>query len=204
MLGIDQEQFAVMTHNNELGSLSNIDMNSSQNLSIPDVGQSITMAMESRVNAQTEGVILFHWDHFEINQPNLDSRGQKEYDLVVALALPKIEPWLAPTFHALQEWEGYVIEISDTSFMARLVDLTAGLDQAEEEAEIPMSEVSAKDAVKMCLGSVFHWVIGYERSLAGTKRRVSEIVFRDVPPITEKDLRDGEAWALGVIQSFNL
>ena len=30
------------------------------------------------------------------------------------------------TFHALQEWEGYVVEIGETDFVARLIDLTAG------------------------------------------------------------------------------
>ena len=52
-------------------------------------------------------------------------------------------------------------------------------------------------------GSVFRWVIGYERSPAGTKKRVSHIVFRDLPVITS-DLRDGELWAGDTIRSLKL
>ena len=42
-------------------------------------------------------------------------------------------------------------------------------------------------AEKMQVGSIFRWVIGYERS-AGPVRRVSQIVFRDLPAISQGDL----------------
>lgn len=38
------------------------------------------------------------------------------------------------SFHLLQEWEGYVIEIEKDNFTARLLDLTAGSSVEEEEA----------------------------------------------------------------------
>ena len=107
-----------------------------------------------------------------------------------------------PSFHALQEWEGYVLEIGDTDFAARLIDLTAGSSHEQEEADIPLAEISDKDSVKIRPGSVFRWVIGYERSVAGTRRRVSQIVFRDLPEITATDLRDGEEWANDAIRSL--
>ena len=47
-------------------------------------------------------------------------------------------------------------------------------------------------------------MIGYERNAAGTKKRVSQIVFRDLPAITKTDLRDGETWALETIRSLGL
>ena len=72
--------------------------------------------------------------------------------------------------HPLQEWEGYVVEIGDTDFTARLVDLTAGSSYEEEEATVPLNELSDNDIVKLRIGSLFRWVIGYERSPAGTKR----------------------------------
>ena len=108
------------------------------------------------------------------------------------------------TFHALQEWEGYVLEIGETDFVARLVDLTAGSEQEEEEAVIPLVELSDEDSANMRPGSIFRWVIGYERTVAGTKKRVSQIVFRDLPAITRIDLRDGETWALETIRSLGL
>ncbi len=106
------------------------------------------------------------------------------------------------TFHALQEWEGYVTEINDTNFTANLIDLTAGASFEKEEADIPIDELSEEDASKMLVGSIFRWVIGYERSVSGTKKRVSHIVFRDLPAITKSDLRAGEEWARKIMEAF--
>ena len=106
------------------------------------------------------------------------------------------------TLHALQEWEGYVTEINDTEFTARLTDLTAGATYPGEEAIIPIDEISEADAAKMQVGSIFRWVIGYERT-AGTKKSVSCIVFRDLPAITETDLRRGKEWARRIMAAFD-
>lgn len=107
------------------------------------------------------------------------------------------------SFHALQEWEGYVLNVDPANFVARLVDVTAGASHEEEEAVIPRTELSESDDARMRVGSIFRWVIGYERSRAGTKRRVSHIVFRDLPAITSSDLQEGEAWAQEMARSLN-
>ena len=121
---------------------------------------------------------------------------------VVNLPLPL--PRRAPmaSFHALQEWEGYVVEMRAADFVARLTDLTAGASHEQEEAIIPLTELSDHDAARIAAGSVFRWVIGYERSSAGTKKRVSQIVLRDLPAVTEADLRDGEEWARETMRAF--
>ena len=106
------------------------------------------------------------------------------------------------TFHALQEWEGYVVEIGETDFVARLIDLTAGSEYEDAEATIPVAEISGRDAKRIREGSIFRWVIGYERSVTGTRKRVSRIVFCDLPAITEADLRDAEAWAAETARAF--
>ncbi len=114
----------------------------------------------------------------------------------------------APTLHALQEWEGYVLETGETDFTARLLDLTAAsfgvqapLGQ-EEEAVIPLSEISEDDLKRLRPGSIFRWVIGYERSASGTKRRISQIVIRDLPAMTMQDRSEGLAWAMKVAKSI--
>ena len=139
-------------------------------------------------------------------QPASFGRRQDEDSLSWIVDFPQglTPPQPAATFHALQEWEGFVLEIGETDFVARLIDLTAGLEQEEEEAVIPLAELSDEDFAKMRPGSIFRWVIGYERTVAGTKRRVSQIVFRDLPAITRRDLRDGETWALETIRSIGL
>ncbi|MDE2834298.1 MAG: hypothetical protein OXM02_07225 [Bacteroidota bacterium] len=99
------------------------------------------------------------------------------------------------TLHPLQEWEGYVIEFNDEEFVARLVDITAGDEYETEEATIPLEEISDADAKSLELGKIFRWVIGYERSVSGGKKRVSQIVFRDLPRRTQRDWEKAEAWA---------
>lgn len=106
------------------------------------------------------------------------------------------------TLHPLQEWEGYVIEINNDGFTARLLDLTAGASYEDEEADIPLEEVSESDAAGMQVGSIFRWVIGYERSPAGTKKRISQIVFRDLPATTKSDLQAANKWARGIITAW--
>ena len=108
-----------------------------------------------------------------------------------------------PSLHALQEWEGYVIEIGETEFVARLTDLTANAKVEDEQAVIPLEEISDDDAAKLRLGGIFRWVIGYERSGTGTKKRVSQIVFRDLPVVTKSDMREGEAWARETLRLLN-
>ena len=115
----------------------------------------------------------------------------------------RTERWFpVATLHPLQEWEGYVVEIGDTDFTARLVDLTAGSSYEEEEATVPLGELSDNDIVKLRIGSLFRWVIGYERSLAGTKKRVSQIVLRDLPAVTEADRCAGRTWAREMMQAL--
>ncbi len=107
------------------------------------------------------------------------------------------------TLHALQEWEGYVVDIGNDEFVARLLDLSAGRIHESEEAIIPMAEISEHDASRMVAGSIFRWVIGYERSPEGTRKRVSQIVFRDLPRVTESDLQQGEEWASKVAPTLS-
>ena len=103
----------------------------------------------------------------------------------------------------VQEWEGHVVAMDDKTFVAHLVDLTAGATYAEEEAIIPLAEVSAEDAARIRIGGIFRWVIGYARSPDGTRNRVSQIVFRDTPRMTKADFEEGKAWARKIVQSFD-
>ena len=74
------------------------------------------------------------------------------------------------SFHLLQEWEGYVILKGKEDFTVRLLDLTSDSTYEEEEAVIPFSEITDDERKCMRLGSIFRWVIGYERSASGTKQ----------------------------------
>ncbi len=108
---------------------------------------------------------------------------------------PKVVRTPTATLHPTQEWEGRVIKIERNEFEACLLDLTDGNDIDREVATIPLQEVGAEDRALMKVGSIFRWVIGYERSVGGTRRHVSQIVFLDPPRLTERDLRKGIEWA---------
>ena len=162
----------------------------------------IPLALTHGTNALKTDV--HDWDRKAATLPASAGREQNDDGLSRIFDFPTPQPWAASTFHALQEWEGYVLEIGAADFVARLVDLTASSMHEGEDAIIPLAELSDGDSAKMRPGSIFRWVIGYERSVAGTKRRVSQIVFRDLPEITKTDLRDGEAWALKTIRSLKL
>ncbi len=135
---------------------------------------------------------------------SVTDNGRVSVDLSRIVDLPRLPARRTPatTLHALQEWEGHVVAIGDEEFTARLTDVTAEASYEQEEAVIPLIEISDGDAAKMRVGSIFRWVIGYERSSAGTKKRVSQIVFRDLPAVTEADLRVGETWARETMRSF--
>lgn len=107
-------------------------------------------------------------------------------------------------FVALQEWEGYVIDVRDEDFVARLWDLTGGARREEEEATIPFVEIAERDRLTMRLGSIFRWSIGYEHTEGGTKRRVSQIVFRDLPVVTKADLDEASEWATETLRLLGL
>ena len=117
---------------------------------------------------------------------------------------PENRNWV--TMHPLQEWEGYVLSRGKDDFAARLTDLTSESlasdppQSFEEEAIIPLSEVSDDDVERLYPGSVFRWVIGYERAASGTKRRISQIVFRNLPSFIDKDKIEGVEWANRVMQ----
>ena len=82
--------------------------------------------------------------------------------------------------------------IDNGTFDARLHDLTSG---GHEVATIDLDEISPEDRARMRVGTLFHWVMGYERSVSGTRSNVSRIVFLDPPRLTERDMEAGREWA---------
>lgn len=102
-----------------------------------------------------------------------------------------------PFLQPLQEWEGYVCNIDedDQTFTARLVDLTAGSQTEEEVAEFALEELSDANLALLKEGAVFRWVIGYLKGENGSKRRVSDIVFRRMPAWSKREIAASEDWA---------
>jgi hypothetical protein len=61
---------------------------------------------------------------------------------------------------------------------ADLVDLVTGEKSPSTNAKIPLQEIPESELRWAALGAIFRWSIGYRRSMAGQKDRVSRIRFR--------------------------
>ena len=121
--------------------------------------------------------------------------------LAVRRAVPKNSWDRGPSFFAKQEWEGRVTAIRRDEFDARLRDLTGG---GRHVATIELEEIGPEDRERMFVGSLFHWVMGYERSPGGTRSYVSRIVFLSPPRPTKRDLERGQRWADRLRAKWNL
>ena len=187
---------------NLLGGVSFFDQSSGEKQLIKNAHQAICSALGPRTARPSTTDRDQDKDTSTLPSFPAHDQGEDNFSRILRFPSPELTRPPAATLHAFQEWEGHVVEVGTTSFMARLVDLTAGSTYEQEEADIPLADLSDEDSAKIQVGRVFRWVIGYERSATGTKKRVSQIVFRDLPTITKSDLKNGEKWALDTIQAL--
>lgn len=110
----------------------------------------------------------------------------------VRRAVPEVSLRRSPSFFPKQEWVGRVTAIHKDEFDARLRNLTTG---GREVATIDLEEIGPEDRARIRVGSLFHWVMGYERSVSGTRSSVWRIVFLNPPRLTRRNLKRGQEWA---------
>lgn len=175
----------------------------------------------SRPDAQQESQVSDFWHHFARlakGQPpivdrreapqglridgtsvNRDAAQTAVLDRTVVVAAPpefRREPW-RENFLTLARWEGRVVEVTPRTLVAVLND---ELDRTlpEEEAEIPLEEISQADMGLVRPGALFYWSIGYRLHASGQRSRESIIRFRRLPrwsteEVEEVDLRIDES-----------
>jgi hypothetical protein len=94
---------------------------------------------------------------------------------------PKFEipPW-TENFIVLARWSGRVLEVGRAGVVAAL---TNDLDPSapEEEADIPLEEISEVDRSLVTPGALFLWSIGYRIHASGQRSRESVVLFRRLP-----------------------
>jgi hypothetical protein len=88
---------------------------------------------------------------------------------------------LVRSFNIIKEWDGFVVSVGDSMFLARLTDLTSPSLPDSEEIEIPVSEIDASMRQQLAPGAFFRWTIGYEIRRGGQKVRASRILLRRLP-----------------------
>ncbi|MBF0556951.1 MAG: hypothetical protein HQK96_20745 [Nitrospirae bacterium] len=120
-------------------------------------------------------------------------------DNATVIRFPKV-PKSRSNFISLQSWEGFVVEKKDKTFVARVSDLTH--DNPEEEAEIPLKEVSEGDMGLLEQGAVFYWHIGYLHEASGQIKRHSSIIFRRFPMWRKEDIEKARLEAQKMMELF--
>jgi len=101
------------------------------------------------------------------------------------------------SFTALQEWDGYILEVTEDTFRARLIDLTNKTDShVEEEVEISLNELDDESQSRLSVGTLLRWSIGYQRARSGQKTRVSKIIIRRLPVWREEEIQAAKRKAL--------
>ena len=192
---------ALSAFNYDDPDLSSVDATSYEKL----YGETLKL-FDAKLN-QSANVEKSHTEN--IKQLLLDdiSRTWSLYNYAVHIDFPNLHrasiPKLWKKFHILQEWEGYILDVSENEFTARLLDLTADANEEDEEVTVPLSEIAETDHKHLYSGSIFRWVIGHEYSERGTLRRVSEIIFRDLPVMSGSDRSHGQKWAKEIAESLN-
>ena len=89
----------------------------------------------------------------------------------------------------LAEWNGCVTEIDTHYFSAALKGIFgAGVRGEEEDAEIPISDVSESDRELLALGNFFRLCVFYETREDGQPRRYTQVIFRRLPAYRPHEL----------------
>lgn len=109
---------------------------------------------------------------------------------------------IAYTLIPIQEWEGYVVEIIDNCMRANVIDLSSRSERASASVDIPLNELSSDQVEKLKPGMIFRWSVGYLRMPGGTRVRGSNIVFRDLPQWTRRELQEAKALAAELAEYF--
>ena len=151
-----------------------------------------TMAPSEGLNGATGGAAASFPDDADANGVGPANGKGRNGVAFVRPRIPQCFPERSASFFAKQEWAGRVTAIREDEFDARLRDLTEG---GREVATIEMEEVGPEDRVRMHVGARFHLVMGYERSVSGTRGNVSRIVFLNPPRLTKRDVQRGREWA---------
>jgi hypothetical protein len=117
---------------------------------------------------------------------------------VLLIGPPRLRPTVPSVpvprefFRAMQKWEGYVTEVDQDTFRARLARVLG--EGPDQEAEIYTEEVDEADRALIQPGAVFYWSIGYLDRPSG-RVRASIIRFRRLPVWTKRELDSASAEA---------
>jgi len=168
------------------------------------------------IESPLEGDVNNQWPDIQsigfLSKPNRDAENRTQVDHFngesnfLDMHVPEISPvppllsQARESFDVKQKWEGYVLEVRQETFLARLVPLVG--EGTDLEAEIYLEEVDQEDQALVTPGAVFYWSIGYLKKPSGTYR-ASLIRFRRLPPLSAKELRAARIQAQQFLDLLN-
>lgn len=89
----------------------------------------------------------------------------------------------------LAEWSGAVLTVEESFFSATLSGITGeGVQGEQEDAEIPVSDISKSDLELLRPGNFFRLCVMLEIEENGQPRRYTQVVFRRLPAYRVTDL----------------
>ena len=130
---------------------------------------------------------------------------KKEALTELTLPLARSENTVSSTTELLAEWSGCVNSIHEggVSFSATLTGIVGeGVAGFEEDATIPIDDVSEWDKELLYPGNFFRLCVVHEIQATGQPRRYTQVVFRRLPAYRRHDLE--KAAELGHAISQNL
>lgn len=143
-------------------------------------------------------------DQFDISRSN-PSADRDDHQLDTSVGNRKLASTLPRLTYAnrsqvssvqlLAEWSGCVTSVpsSDPYFSATLIGLIGeGVKGEEEDATIPVSDVSEGDKDLLRPGNFFRLCVIHEVLPSGQPRRSTQVVFRRLPAYRQHDLNQAE------------
>lgn len=106
-----------------------------------------------------------------------------------------------PTLQPIQLWAGTVKSVGSGEFTALVQDYT-NRSNPDEEVVFDLAEVDPSDRSLVTPGSGFYWVVGRERTPAGTQKNLSQLRFRRLPGTTTSTLRRAKQRAARLMAAF--
>jgi hypothetical protein len=140
---------------------------------------------------------MSEWRHSKESKPFWDMVKKAREGKAVERVAPR------SSFEPIQEWEGYVLEVTESNFLARLLDLTSSKSIEHEEVCFSFDDVSSEDDLPLIsVGSIFRWSVGYERRVSGSRHKISSVVFRRLPIWGVAEIEKAKAKAKSVAEQI--
>lgn len=104
----------------------------------------------------------------------------------------------------IAEWHGQVIAIEQSYFIAELKGtIGTGVAGSLEEAQIPSEEIRQDDRDLLREGAFFRLCVNWE-NVNGSKRRVTDLVFRRMPAYRREELEEANKAAAELFNALRV